>query len=191
VRWKRVIINILQKQFMIYLSRKVPSLLPFIFLATFFIFSNKIVAQPTLPQRNITVLPTQPLDFGAFCVIGPGTITVDYQGNIFTTGGVISLNTITTTPAIFEIKLCQGRNVTINYDSFVYINGTNGGSLKLNIGPAKRDGIGTILNNLDTFPVDNNCNFITVLRVGGTLDVLANAVQGFYSGSFPVTFSQN
>lgn len=141
-------------------------------------------AQPTLPQRGITVLPTQPIDFGAFYVNGAGTIEVDFQGNVNVTGGVISLNTTTVTPAIFEIKLCQGRTITINYDASVMITGSNGGELELGIGPTERGIAG------DEFPSANDCNFITVLRVGGKLIVPANAVPGIYTGSFPMNFVQ-
>src|SRR5690606_31655948 len=108
--------------------------------------------------------------------IADGTITVDYQGNVSTTGGVISLNTTSVTPAIFEIKLCQGRKVTIDYAYSVFINGSNGGNLELIIGPTERGGDGA------EFPVDTNCNFITTLRVGGKLIVPANSLPGFYSG---------
>ena len=151
----------------------------------FFVFiSTNILAQPNLPSRNITVLPSQPIDFGTFYITGPGTIEVDYQGNINTTGGVISLNTDTATPAIFEVKLLQGRKITINYDFSVFINGSNGGDLELQIGPTDRGISGS------EFPVDNALNFITTIRVGGKLIIPANAVPGVYIGSFPIFFSQ-
>jgi hypothetical protein len=155
-------------------------------LLTVFLCTNIIIAQspPPLPQREITVLPTQPIDFGVFVVSGAGTIEVDYQGIVTTTGGVISINTTSVTPAIFEIKLCQGRSVTIDYDEYVWLDGSNGGQLKLIIGPTERGVSGV------EFPVDFNCDFITVLRVGGKLDVPANAVPGVYTGSFPMTFTQ-
>lgn len=41
-----------------------------------------------------------------------------------------------------------------------------------------------------SFPVNNNCNFITTLRVGGTLNVPAGAAKGTYSGNFDLTFAQ-
>lgn len=166
-------------------TKNMSNLLKLLLFTAVFLFINTSVAQPGLPQREITVLPTQPIDFGIFYVISDGTITVDYQGTVSTTGGVVSLNTTSVTPAIFEIKLCQGRTVTIDYDLFVFINGSNGGNLKLIIGPTERGISG------DEFPVDENCEFITILRVGGTLNVLAaNAVPGIYTGSFPMTFTQ-
>ncbi|MDG1871745.1 MAG: DUF4402 domain-containing protein [Flavobacterium sp.] len=165
-------------------------LLHLLVLAMFFLFINNLNAQPGLPQREITVVPTQPIDFGTFYVTGAGSIKVDFQGNVFTTGGVISVNTSSVTPAIFEIKLCQGRTVTLSNVYSVYINGSNGGQLELVIGEAKRDGLGDILTNGSSFAVDTNCTFTTILRAGGTLIVPANAVPGIYVGSFPMTFTQ-
>lgn len=162
-------------------TRHLLKLLPF---AIFFLFVTFLQAQPGLPERGITVLPTQAINFGVFCVGGPGTIEVDYQGNVNVTGGVVSINTITVTPAIFEIKLCQGRTITLNYDYSVFLDGSNGGQLELIIGATERGISG------DVFPSENNCNFITPLRVGGKLVVPANAVPGVYTGSFPMSFTQ-
>lgn len=144
---------------------------------------NISYAQPDLPQRTITVQPTQAIDFGTFYVISAGTITVDWQGIVSTTGGVVSLSTASVRPAIFEIKLCQGRNVTITYDPTTTIN--NGTPyLTLNIGPTEKGDSGS------EFPVNNDCNFITTLRVGGTLDVPGGSPAGIYNGSFSMTFTQ-
>jgi hypothetical protein len=129
------------------------------------------------------VQPTQAIDFGTFYVISAGTITVDWQGIVSTTGGVVSLSVASARPAIFDIKLCQGRNVIITYDPTTTI--TNGvPSLKLNIGPTEKGPGGS------TFPVSNDCNFITTLRVGGTLDVPGGSPAGIYNGSFSMTFTQ-
>jgi len=160
---------------------RLPQLLLFI---TVFLFITTVAAQPGLPEREITVLPTQPIDFGVFTVTGAGSIEVDYQGTVTVTGGVYSVDDTSVTPAIFEIKLCQGRTVTIDYDYSVMIDGGNGGQLELIIGPTERGISGAI------FPVDNNCDFITILRAGGKLIVPANAIPGVYTGSFPITFTQ-
>ena len=145
---------------------------------------NVSYAQPALPQRVVTVEPTQTIDFGIFYVVSAGTITVDWQGVVSTTGGVFSLSSASAHPAIFDIKLCQGRNVTITYEPTTTItNGTR--SLNLNIGPTEKGSIGA------TFPVEGDCNFITSLRVGGTLDVLGSPPPaGIYNGSFSMTFIQ-
>jgi hypothetical protein len=169
---------------MVTLKRNKQNILRLLLFATAFLFINSAFAQPALPQRQITVLPTQPIDFGTFYAYGTGTITVDYNGNVTTTGQVFSLDQTTITPAIFEIKLCQGRTVTIDYDYSVQLSGSMGGNLELVIGPTEHGGDGA------EFPVNNDCNFITVLRVGGTLNVPANPVPGVYIGSFPMTFTQ-
>ncbi|PQJ76273.1 DUF4402 domain-containing protein [Polaribacter glomeratus] len=153
-------------------------------LAILFLFATFLQAQPDLPERGITLVPTQAINFGVFCISGSGTIEVDFQGNVNVTGGVVSINTTTVTPAIFEIKLCQGRTITMNYDYSVFLNGSNGGQLELIIGGTERGISG------DIFASENNCNFITPLRVGGKLIVPANAVPGMYTGVFPMSFTQ-
>ena len=145
---------------------------------------NVSYAQPVLPQRTITVQATQEIDFGTFCVASVGTITVDWQGNVSTTGGVVSLSSTSAHPAIFDIKLCQGRNVTITYNPTTILTGSNGGSVTLNVGPTEKGVSGS------EFPVNNNCNFITTLRVGGTLEVSGGSPAGTYSGSFSIDFTQ-
>ncbi len=163
------------------LSRSFSKLL---FLITIFFFCLSVsYAQPGLPQRTVTVQPTQAIDFGVFYVISAGTITVNWQGIVSTTGGVVSISSSTVHPAIFDIKLCQGRNVTITYDPTTTI--TSGApSLTLNIGPTEKGTSGA------SFSVANDCNFITTLRVGGTLVVPSASPTGIYNGNFSMTFTQ-
>lgn len=145
-------------------------------------FSN---AQPILPQRTLTVTPTQAINFGSFCVSGAGgTVTVGWNGSRSSGGGITLLAGDMPLPAIFEVKLCQGRNVTITFAFSSILNGSNGGTLDLNMGPTERGGINAI------FATNNDCNFITPLRVGGTLNVPGNAKPGIYTGSFEITFNQ-
>ena len=149
----------------------------------FFFCLNVSYAQPDLPQRTITVQATQAIDFGTFYAVSAGTITLDWQGNVSTTGGVVSLSSSTSYPAIFNIKLCQGRDVTITYDPTTTL--TNGATfLTLNIGDSEEGSSGS------TFQVNNDCNFITTLRVGGTLEVPGSSPAGTYSGSFSIDFTQ-
>lgn len=150
-----------------------------------FLIASTTNAQPTLPQREVTVQSTQPIDFGVFYDTGSGgTITVDYQGNRSTTGGIVAINSSITRPAIFEVKLCQGRNIIITYAPNTTINSGGSSPLILNIGPTEKGPSGI------SFPVNNNCNFITTLRVGGTLIVPGGAAKGTYSGNFYMTFAQ-
>ncbi|WP_366186372.1 DUF4402 domain-containing protein [Flavobacterium ovatum] len=163
------------------------------FLGAIYFFITSIYAQPALPPRGVSVQSTQALHFGTFALTGggDGILSVGTDGyrnaiqNVF-----LSELTPTAQPAIFEIKLCQGRNVTINYDSTTPLIRIGGGTMTLNIGPAKREGINTTLQNGDTFSLQGNCNFITILRVGGTLHIPSNSLPGIYTGSFEITFNQ-
>ena len=148
---------------------------------------NFSYAQPILPQRTVTVTATQGIHFGAFCVTGGGgDVIVGYSGSRTSTGGIILLPiSPTAQPAIFEIKLCQGRNVNISIVQSVILSGSNGGtSLTLDLGPTEKGAIGI------PFATNNDCNFITPLRVGGTLHVPGSAIPGTFTGSFSITFNQ-
>lgn len=162
-------------------TRHLLKVLQFVIL---FLFVSFLHAQPGLLERGITVLPTQSINFGTFYITGAGTIEVDFHGNVHVTGGIISLNATSGTPAIFEIKLCKGSTVKMAYEYSVFLNGSNGGQLEFIIGATERGVSG------DIFSSKNNCNFITPLRVGGKLIVPVNAVPGAYAGSFPMSFTQ-
>jgi hypothetical protein len=144
-------------------------------------------AQPGLPQRSLTVTPTQAIHFGTLCVTGGagGTVTVGYDGTRTSTGSITLLSVSPTAqPAIFEIKLCEGRNVIITFSPTTILTGSNGGSLTLDIGPTEKgpDGAG--------FTTNSDCNFVTPLRVGGTLHIPGTAIPGDYTGTFDITFNQ-
>lgn len=152
------------------------------------VFSVNIsFAQPDLPQRVITVTPTQSIHFGTFCLTGAGggTVSVGYNGDRSSTGDIfLSALSPSAQPAIFDIKLCQGRNVTITYDAQTTLTGSNGGSFTMDIGPTEKGVSGS------QFPVNSDCNFITTLRVGGTLNIPGSSPAGVYTGSFHITFEQ-
>ena len=148
---------------------------------------NALYAQPDLPQRTLTVTATQAIHFGTLCVTGGagGTVIVGYDGSRASTGDVVLLPIAPAAqPAIFEIKLCQGRNVIITFSATTTLTGSNGGSLTLDIGPTEK-GI-----NGASFTTNSDCNFITPLRVGGTLNIPGTAIPGTYTGSFDITFNQ-
>jgi len=162
-----------------------------LFILAHLLFSCRVHAQPGLPPRTVTVNATQALHFGSFCLQNAGssggTVTVDWQGSRTSTGEVTLLATAPLhQAAIFEVNLCQGRNVIITYSATITLNGSNGGSLLLNIGPSEKGVSGT------SFQVNTDCSFITQLRVGGTLTVGNNASNpgGTYTGSFSITFNQ-
>jgi hypothetical protein len=162
------------------------SKLLFIVTTCFFYFTISF-AQPALPQRTLTVTPVQPIHFGTLCVTGGdgGAVTVGYDGSRTATGNIVLLAMAPTAqPAIFEIKLCQGRNVIITFDASTILTGSNGGVLTLDIGPTEKGVDGA------SFSTNGDCNFITPLRVGGTLHIPGTAIPGTYTGSFDITFNQ-
>jgi len=153
----------------------------------FFFYMDALSAQPSLPQRSISVQATQAIHFGTFSLTSGagGTVTVGWDGIRSSTGDVfLSPITPTSQPAIFEIKLCQGRNVRITYALTTTLTGSNGGSFTMNIGPTEKGGYNAV------FPIENNCNFITILRVGGTLTIPGNSPSGIYTGNFEIIFDQ-
>jgi len=162
-----------------------------ILIPVIFLFTGSAFSQPTLPSRTVTVHSTQALNFGSFCLVNNGSsggsVTVDWQGNRTATGQVMLLNSgASPQAAIFEINLCKGRLVSINYPATTSLTGSNGGSVKLNIGPTEKGVSGSV------FQVNTDCSFITQLRVGGTLTISNNTANpgGDYSGNFSITFTQ-
>jgi hypothetical protein len=153
----------------------------------FFFCINISFAQPGLPPRTITVTATQPIEFGAFVVTGSGgTITVDWHGVRSSIGGIVLVSASICKPAIFEVKLCPGRNVTITYAPTILLSNGIGGSLTLYIGPTEMG------ENGDHFIVTSDCNFITPFHVGGTLNIPSGSVpEGIYTGVFDITFTQD
>jgi hypothetical protein len=148
-------------------------------------------AQPGLPSRVITVDATQPLNFGTFCLSNSGsnggTITVNYDGSRTSTGDVVLLSgPETPAPAIFEVNLCPGRDIAINYTSTIVLNGDQGGTMTMDVGPTEKGANGAV------FQVTQDCNFITQLRVGGTLTLGPNTSNpaGVYTDNFSITFIQ-
>ncbi|MCX6267657.1 MAG: DUF4402 domain-containing protein [Bacteroidetes bacterium] len=157
------------------------------FVMALFVCVGTSYAQPALPQRSLTVTATQALHFGTFCLTGGagGTVILGFDGSRTSTGSVTLLSmTPAAHPAIFEIKLCQGRNVIITFSASTTLSGSDGGVLSLEVGPTERGG------NSAMFATNNDCNFITPLRVGGTLHIPGTATPGTYSGNFFITFNQ-
>jgi hypothetical protein len=142
-------------------------------------------AQPTLPLRSLSVTVTQGIHFGTFCVTGGsgGTIILGSDGIRSATGEIILLDVPPIAqPAIFELKLCLSRTVYIYFDPpEVQLTGT-GGTLKLRIGPTDKG------DNGAGFLINSDCNYVTTLRVGGTLTATAASHPGNYSGTFAINF---
>ena len=153
---------------------------------TFSICISFSFAQPLLPNRTLSITPTQAIHFGTLTVFGSGgTVQVGWDGSRASSGNILLLSIAPfAQPAIFEIKLCQGRNVAITFAPTIILTGSNGGSLLLDIGPTEKGGNGA------SFFTASDCNFITPLRVGGTLHVPGNAIPGSYTGNLSITFNQ-
>ena len=135
----------------------------------------------------ITATQTQSINFGTYFVngTGGGTVSIGWDGSRTSTGNIVLLNiTPFAQPAIFEIKLSQGNTVSFSYFPTGILTGSNGGTLSFDIGPTEK-GI-----NGSSFTVNTNSNYLTPFKVGGTLHIPANAIQGTYSGNFDITFQQ-
>jgi hypothetical protein len=163
------------------LTRKLWSLT----IISFFCFNGSF-AQLEITQPSIIVTNSQLINFGAFCITGNsgGTITVAFDGSRTSTGSIVLLsNAPFATPAIYEIKMNQGRNISITYNPKSILTNSNGGKLLFDIGPSDK-GI-----NGSSFTTGIEDNFITELRIGGTLHIQGSAPPGNYSGSFDITFN--
>jgi len=166
-----------------------PTLTRWLFFVIILSFSHLLAwAQPVLPKHTLTVTTaTQGIHFGTFCLSSPsgGKITVGYDGSRSCTSGILLLGKSPNAhPAIFDVKLCDGRAVSINYDTSIQLTGSNGGFFTLNLGPTDK-GV-----NGSTFVTGGDCNFISQIRLGGTLTVPGTAVPGSYNGIFAITFNQ-
>ncbi|MBL4746073.1 MAG: DUF4402 domain-containing protein [Flavobacteriaceae bacterium] len=165
-------------------TRNTCNLFKLLLFITVFLFVNKAISQEWSLEDKWTVFPVQPINFGVFYSVGAGTITVDYQGNVHVTGGVVSLDRSAVTPAVFELKFPHGSTVTIDYCYSVMLDGSKGGKLALIIGPTEKGESG------DEFIINTTSNTFTQFRVGATLVIPAYSVSSVYSGSFPMTFKR-
>ena len=160
-----------------------------IFTTSFLImlfYGELTYGQPALPQRSITIYASQGIDFGLFYDQdgSGGSISLDWQGNRTVSGSIHTLPSFPGRPALFEIKLCQGRAITISYSPEAILTGTNGDEIIMKIGPTQKGSNGAV------FATENNCNFITILRVGGTLIIPPNTEPDIFSGEFEISFDQ-
>lgn len=152
--------------------------------------SSVVVAQPSLPNRSIIVSATQSLYFGEFSVVAGssgGTVIVNQEGIRSSTGQIVLINSGNIAhQAIFELKLCPGRSVQVNYDTIIQLNGSNGGNLMLELGPTNFGRSGSVFfSNL-------GCDDTHHINVGGILHVesMSSNPPGAYSGVFYLTIIQ-
>ena len=150
----------------------------------------QLSAQPSLPPRTVSVNPTQALSFGDLTILSGssgGTVTVDYHGTRSSTGNVVLLHFGgSVLPALYEFRLCPGRSVTITYPAFIFLTGSSGGSIKLNLGPTSVGASGS------TFYSNMGCDNLQQITQGGTIDVgsISSNPPGIYTGTFNITFNQ-
>ena len=124
----------------------------------------------------------QNLSFGAFYQgAGGGTVTVNTDLSRVATGQVILLNMgYTFSPAIYRIVGTPGRIISLLNPGNIFLPGSNGGTLRLNLGNS---------NPASPFVLSSAT---LLLNIGGTLTVGSPASNppGNYSGSFNITFIQ-
>jgi len=137
------------------------------------------------PPRPITVTTFQNLSFGAIVQgFSGGSVIVYPNGSRSVTGDIVQANLgYAYYPAIFEVSANLGTLVTILNGPDVILNGSNGGTLTLQLGES--DPPSPYVNS--TSPPG-----VTQVRIGGTLYVgspLANPA-GSYHGTFFITFIQ-
>jgi hypothetical protein len=157
-----------------------------LFLSILLICSGSVsFSQPKITPRTLSVTASQPIHFGTFSVTGSsgGTVTVAYDGTRTSSGDIMLLPVAPfPQPAIFEVQLCDAINLSISFGGSVTLTGSEGGSITLEIGPTEQGASGAV------FPA--TCDFATLLRVGGTLNIPPETIPGNYSGTFEITFIQ-
>lgn len=161
------------------------------FILLILMLSNHAIAQnaPGFPDRSLAAEATQELSFGDITLISGsagGTVTVDINGNRNVTGSLVALNSSQrpVSPAIYEIKLCPGRLVTIHYPATVILNGSNGGTLTLTLGVTNLGASGA------SFVSNAGCDNVIKVYQGGSIAIGALAANptGEYEGTFEISF---
>jgi hypothetical protein len=158
-------------------------LLRFKFGVGIFCASFCLSSLPSFSQIS-SVTSVQNLSFGAFSQgsLG-GTISISTDGSRSVTGSIVPLNFgVNYFQAIFEIEAPEGTVISIMNGGNVTLNGSNGGSMMLQIGnsdPASPFAI--------TIPPPGK----TRVNFGGTLTIGSPAQNppGNYSGTFSITFN--
>jgi len=157
----------------------------FFLLIILYLYTGILAAQPGLSPNTFKVVAIEPIQFGDFYDLGGGgTITIDWQGIRSTTGDILAIPSSVVRPALFEIALCQGGNVTVTFEPTTTLISSKGDVLVLEVGATEKGLNGAL------FALTNNCNFKTTIRVGGTLHIPENSTAGIFTGSFEIYFKQ-
>lgn len=164
----------------------------YIFFLAFSLSAFAVVGHAQTPTDSvpkdpggIIVYTIQNLSFGAFTRgNNGGTLSISPSGARVATGDIIPLSLgYQFYYAIFDVESPPGNIISILYGPPVILNGSNGGSITLNIGGSDPT---TPFINYATPP--NR----TQINIGGALTIgpIAAAPPGNYSGTFFLTFNQ-
>ncbi len=152
-----------------------------------FIYSKQASAQSPFPPPNrLQVYSAQELSFGSFYTgSSGGSVTISPQGVRDVSGTVIGLSSFSFSPAVFDVRLIQGRIVHISFPVSASLNRVGGGE-SMTITNFTSD------KQNDSFVTTASHPFVNAVRVGATLMVGAENQNpaGDYVGSFSVTFIQ-
>lgn len=148
----------------------------------FFILSFVILT--TKANSQITITPVQAFNFGTFYQgYTGGTVDISVNGSRSSTGDIILMNTsLDAAVAIFEIEAPVGSVISILQGPDALLTGSNGGTLKLQLGAAN------LSSPFTTTAIPPN---YTRLQIGGKLIISSPAASppGVYTGTFNITLN--
>lgn len=151
--------------------------MPLLYL--YFIFTATSLVQAQL----IGVQTVQNISFGTLAQRDTGgTVTIDPNGSVSTTGSVFHLGGSQSYPALFDVEANQSTIVSYISGTETTIAGSNGGSITFRLGSS---------SPTSPFVVNTVPPAKTRVTIGGTL-VIGDQVAsppGSYSGTFLITFN--
>lgn len=153
-------------------------------IAFLFFFIRLYGQTPFPPPNRLQVYATQELAFGSFFTgASGGTVNITPEGNRTVTGTVTALASSPGSPAVFDVRLTQGRMVHILFPESASLTRIGGGE-SMTVTGFVSDKPG---NNFVTTAAHP---FVNAIKVGATLHVgnIAENLPGDYAGSFTVTF---
>lgn len=127
--------------------------------------------------NTLTLTADTSLDFGQIAANSGGTVTVNANSSVSTTGGLVS--TGTRAPATFTVTGSNNAVVVVTLPASAATLTRSGGSETMSL-----DGFNTNPNG--AIQLDGTSGQGT-FQVGGTLHVASNQTPGVYSGTFAVS----
>lgn len=127
--------------------------------------------------NTLTLTADTSLDFGQIAANSGGTVSVNANASVSTTGGLVS--TGTRAPASFTVTGSKGAVVAVTLPTSAATLTRSGGSETMSL-----DGFNTNPNG--AVQLDQTSGQGT-FAVGGTLHVASNQTPGIYSGTFAVS----